>query len=81
MWKFIDLLDKDRFWLIDFINQIDKQKITNDIILFLDSIRCLFKFLGKKDRKLVCIQFERLMNNFYVISSQLRNHYYIAVSR
>ena len=61
--KFIDLLDKDRFWLIDFINKIDKQKITNDMILFLDSIRCLFKFSDKSYYKFICFQFDKFLKD------------------
>ena len=64
--KFIELLNKDRFWLIDFINKIDKQKITNDMILFLDSIRCLFKFSDKNYYKFICFQFDKFLKDINV---------------
>ena len=60
------LLDQGRFSLLEFVERPNKYKVNINLILFLDSIRCLFKFLDKKNRKLVCIQFEGLINNFYV---------------
>ena len=62
----IELFDKDRFWLIDFINKTDKQKITNDMILFLDSIRCLLKFSNKSNYKFVCLQFDKFLKDINV---------------
>ena len=62
----VDLLNKDRFWLIDFINKTDKQKITNDMILFLDSIRCLLKFSNKSYYKFICLQFDKLLKGLNV---------------
>ena len=62
----IELFNKDRFWLIDFINKTDKQKITNDMILFLDSIRCLLKFSNKSYYKFVCLQFDKFLKDINV---------------
>ena len=62
--KYPELFDKGRSWLLDFINDIDHNNITIELILFLDSIRCLFKFLNNEDYKLICIHFERLVKNF-----------------
>ena len=62
--KYPELFNKGRSWLLDFINNTDNNSITIDLILFLDSIRCLFKFLNKNDYKLICNHFERLVNQF-----------------
>ena len=64
--KYPELFNKGRSWLLDFINNIENNNITIDLILFLDSIRCLFKFLNKNDYKLICNHFERLVNQFDV---------------
>ena len=64
--KYVDLLKNGRLWLLDFLNQINSQKITINLILFLDSIRCLFKFLDKKDYKFICFQFDKLIKDFDV---------------
>ena len=64
--KYPELFNKGRSWLLDFINNIKNNNITIDLILFLDSIRCLFKFLNKNDYKLICNHFERLVNQFDV---------------
>ena len=64
--KYPKLFDKGRSWLLDFVNDIDYNNITIELILFLDSIRCLFKFLNNEDYKLICIHFERLVKNFDV---------------
>ena len=62
--KYPELFNKGRSWLLDFINNTDNNSITIDLILFLDSIRCLFKFLNKNDYKLICNHFERLVKQF-----------------
>ena len=64
--KYPQLLNKGRSWLLDFINDIDDNNITIELILFLDSIRCLFKFLNKEDYKFICSHFERLVKKFHV---------------
>ena len=64
--KYSQLFDKGRSGLLDFINNIDDNNITIELILFLDSIRCLFKLLNNEDYKLICIHFERLVKNFDV---------------
>ena len=62
--KYPELFNKGRSWLLNFINDIDNNNINIDLILFLDSIRCLFKFLNKNDYKLICNHFERLVKKF-----------------
>jgi hypothetical protein len=62
--KYPQLFSIGRSWLLDFINNIDNNKITIELILFLDSIRCLYKFLNNSDYKLICIHFERLVKKF-----------------
>ncbi len=62
--RYPELFNKGRSWLLNFINDIDNNSITIDLILFLDSIRCLFKFLNKNDYKLICNHFERLVKQF-----------------
>ena len=62
--KYPKLFNKGRSWLLDFINDIDHNNITIELILFLDSIRCLFKFLNNEDYKLICVHFERLVKKF-----------------
>ena len=64
--KYTDLLNNGRYWLLNFINQQDIKNINADLILFLDSIRCLFRFLDKKDHKFICFQFETFLENFNV---------------
>ena len=64
--EYVQLLKIGRPWLLDFLNKIDKNKITIELILFLDSIRCLFKFLDKKYYKSICVHFERLVKVFNV---------------
>jgi hypothetical protein len=63
--KYPQLLKTGRSWLLEFIDDIDNN-ITIELILFLDSIRCLFKFLNKKDYKFICAHFERLIKVFNV---------------
>ena len=62
--KYPELFNKGRSWLLDFIHNIDNNNITIELILFLDSIRCLFKFSDKKTHKLICSHFERLVGSF-----------------
>lgn len=62
--KYPELFNKGRSWLLDFIDGIDNNNITIELILFLDSIRCLFKFSDKKTHKLICSHFERLVRSF-----------------
>ena len=62
--KYPQLFSIGRSWLLVFINNIDNNKITIELILFLDSIRCLYKFLNNSDYKLICIHFERLVKKF-----------------
>tara|TARA_B100000029_G_scaffold150206_1_gene145443 strand:+ start:988 stop:1884 length:897 start_codon:yes stop_codon:yes gene_type:complete len=62
--KYPELFNKGRSWLLDFIDNIDNNNITIELILFLDSIRCLFKFSDKKTHKLICSHFERLVGSF-----------------
>ena len=64
--KYPQLLKTGRSWLLEFIDDIDNNNITIELILFLDSIRCLFKFLNKKDYKFICAHFERLIKVFNV---------------
>ncbi len=64
--KYPQLFNEGRSWLLEFINDIDDNNITIELILFLDSIRCLFKFLNKKDYKFICVHFERLLKIFNV---------------
>ena len=64
--KYPQLFNKGRSWLLDFFNDIDDDNITIELILFLDSIRCLFKFLSKEDYKFICSHFERLVKKFNV---------------
>ena len=61
-----ELLTSGRFWLSDFLNKIDKQKFSMDLILFLDSIRCLFRFLDSKKHKFVCFYFQKFIKDFNV---------------
>ena len=63
--KYPQLLKTGRSWLLEFIDDIDNN-ITIELILFIDSIRCLFKFLNKKDYKFICAHFERLIKVFNV---------------
>ena len=64
--KYPQLFNKGRSWLLDFFNDIDGDNITIELILFLDSIRCLFKFLSKEDYRFICSHFERLVKKFNV---------------
>jgi len=57
---------KGRVWILDYINEIDPKKITFEFILFLDSIRCLLKYLNINKHKYVFKHFERLVKNFNV---------------
>ena len=61
-----DLLSSGRFWLSEFLSKIDKQKFTMELILFLDSIRCLFRFLDFKNHKFICLYFQRTIKDFNV---------------
>ena len=57
--KYTHLLSKGRYWLLDFLNEQDKQTITPNLIIFLDSIRSLLRFSDKNDYKFICGQFEK----------------------
>jgi len=61
-----ELLNSGRFWLSKFLNKTDKQKFTIDLILFLDSIRCLFRFLDSKKHKFICFYFQKNIKDFNV---------------
>ena len=61
-----DLLNSGRFWLSEFLSKIDKQKFTIELILFLDSIRCLFRFLDFKKHKFICLYFQKNIKDFNV---------------
>ena len=60
------LLSSGRFWLSDFLKKIDKQKFTIEFILFLDFIRCLFRFLDSKEHKFICFYFQKNIKDFNV---------------
>jgi len=64
--KYNNLLLTGRIWLLDFLNKFNLNDIDINFILFLDSVRCLLRFSEKKNKKLVCFQFERLLKNFDV---------------
>ena len=55
-----------RAWILDYINEINPKKITYEFILFLDSIRCLLKYLNVNKHKYVFKHFERLVKNFNI---------------
>ena len=61
-----DLLNSGRFWLSEFLIKTDKQKFTMELILFLDAIRCLFRFLDFKNHKFICLYFQRNIKDFNV---------------
>ena len=64
--QYIELFNNGRSWLLEFLNKTDKQNITTNLILFLDSIRCLFRFSDKSDYKFICLQFEKFLEEFDV---------------
>ena len=63
--KYSQLLTKGRSFLL---NIIDKKecKLTPDLILFLDSIRTLFRFVHKKNHEIIVYQLESKLENFNV---------------
>ena len=64
--KNLDLYDKERLWINNFINQFDKKIITLELLLFLDSIRCLLKNLDKSIHVYIYYHFERLLKKIDV---------------
>ena len=63
---FPDFLIEGRYWLLNFIDNQEKYQINKDLIFFLDSIRCLFRFLDSKNYKLICFQFENMLGDINV---------------
>ena len=63
--KYPKLITKGRPYILDLINQMEC-KLNVDIILFLDSIRTLFRFNDKKNHKLIIYHLENKMESLYV---------------
>ena len=63
--KYSKLITKGRPYILDLINQMEC-KLNVDIILFLDSIRTLFRFNDKKNHKLIIYHLENKMESLYV---------------
>jgi len=63
--KYPKLISKGRPYILDLINQMEC-KLNVDIILFLDSIRTLFRFNDKKNHKLIIYHLENKMESLYV---------------
>ena len=63
--KYPKLITKGRPYILDLINQMEC-KLNVDIILFLDSIRTLFRFNDKKNHKLIIYHLENKMESQYV---------------
>ena len=63
--KYPELITKGRPYILDLINQMEC-KLNVDIILFLDSIRTLFRFNDKKNHKLIIYHLENKMESLYV---------------
>jgi len=63
---FSDLLIEGRKKLLNFIDKKNIANINSDLILFLDSIRSLFRFLGNKNHKIVCFHFENILEGLNV---------------
>ena len=63
--KHPQLITKGRSYILDLINQME-YKLNVDIILFLDSIRTLFRFNDKKNHKLIIYHLENKMESLYV---------------
>ena len=63
--KYPQLITKGRSYILDLINQME-YKLNVDIILFLDSIRTLFRFNDKKNHKLIIYHLENKMESLYV---------------
>tara|TARA_B100002052_G_C15886311_1_gene601694 strand:- start:3864 stop:4742 length:879 start_codon:yes stop_codon:yes gene_type:complete len=64
--KNLDSYDKERLWINNFINQFDKKRITIELLLFLDSIRCLLRNLDKSIHVYIYSHFERLLKKIDV---------------
>lgn len=58
--------DKERLWINNFINQFDKKRITIELLLFLDSIRCLLKNLDNSKHVYIYSHYERLLKKIDV---------------
>ena len=64
--KNLDSYDKERLWINNFINQFDKKRITIELLLFLDSIRCLLKNLDNSKHVYIYSHYERLLKKIDV---------------
>ena len=63
--KYPQLLSKGRSFLLDIIDK-KECKLTPDLILFLDSVRTLFRFVNKKNHDIIVYQLESKLENFNV---------------
>ena len=63
---FPDLLISGRKELLQFLETKDIMEINSTLILFLDSIRAIFRFLDNQNRKIVCFHFENILEDLNV---------------
>jgi len=63
---FPDLLIEGRKSLLNFIDKTNIANINSDLILFLDSIRSLFRFLDNENHKMICFHFENILEDLNV---------------
>ena len=63
---FPDLLIEGRKRLLNFIDRKKIVNINSDLILFLDSIRSLFRFLDNEHHKIICFHFENILEELNV---------------
>ncbi len=61
--SFPDFLRIGRKNLLQFIDDRNIENINTDLILFLDSIRAMFRFLDNQNHKVICFHFENILEN------------------
>ena len=63
---FPDLLISGRKELLQFLETKDIMELSPELIMLLDSIRAIFRFLDNQNHKMICFHFEKFLEDLNV---------------